>query len=54
VVALGELTFDKDIILADLRDGSISGELESVKAGKLGDLPLLLSRRHVENIRRAY
>jgi len=46
-----ELTFDKDILLADLRHRSISGELEAVEAGQLGDLPLLLGRRHVEGIR---
>lgn len=39
----GELTFDKDIFLADLRDGGVVVELETVKAVKLGDLPLLLS-----------
>ena len=42
-----ELTFDKNVFLADLRNGSISGELEAVEAGQLGDLPLLLGRRHV-------
>lgn len=49
---LVRLTFDKDIFLANLRDGSIGGELETVKAVKLGDLPLLLGRRHAEKIRR--
>ena len=48
---LMELTFDKDIFLADLRHGSIGGELETIKAGELGDLPLLLGRRHLEDIR---
>jgi hypothetical protein len=38
-----ELTFDKNVFLADLRNGSISGELEAVEASQLGDLPLLLS-----------
>jgi len=52
MIVLREHTFDKDIFLANLRDGGISGELEAVKAVKLLDSPLLLSRRHVEEIRR--
>lgn len=48
---LRDLTLDKNIFLADLRDGGISGELKAVEAGQLGDLPLLLGRRHVEGIR---
>jgi hypothetical protein len=51
VSRLRELTLDKDIFLADLRDRCISGELEAVEAGQLGDLPLLLGRSHVEDIR---
>jgi CYTH domain-containing protein len=45
------LTLDKDVFLADLRNGSVSSELEAVEARQLSDLPLLLGRRHVGDIR---
>jgi hypothetical protein len=50
MVAIGkiqQLTLDKNVVLADLRHGSISGELQAIEASELSNGPLLLSRRHV-------
>lgn len=40
------LTLDQDVLLADLRNGSVGGELEAVKAVGVGDGPLLHGGRH--------
>lgn len=47
-IVLGGLTFDKNVLVADLRNSSIGIELKTIKAGHRGNPPFLLSRRHLK------